>query len=155
MWPLGESEWPIPEKQNNDNRVRQGNWKQGCLRETVHFFSSDQRWKKRKAWPIFFYQLSLFGWKKTQWNYTTGRRLLYKVCCKNMYQAECGLERLIALPRGLGRQVLFTMIDWQFWPSGLSTVYKSICLMKSCKMSTPLIHKKHIWNTTHISIMYR
>ena len=31
-----------------------------------------------------------------------------------MYQAEYGLERLLALPQGLGRQILFTMIDWQF-----------------------------------------
>ena len=68
--------------------------------------------------------------------------MLHKVRCKNMYQAEYGLKRPLALPRGLGRQVPFTMIDWQFRPSRLSTVFKSICLIKSCKMSTPLIHKK-------------
>ena len=73
----------------------------------------------------------------------TNWRMLLKVCCKSMYQAEYGLKRPLALPRGLGRQVLFTMIDWQFRPSRLSTVFKSICLMTSCKMSTPLIHRKN------------
>ena len=75
---------------------------------------------------------------------STNWRMLQKLSCKSMYQAEYGLKQPPALSQGLGRQVLFTMINWQFRPSRLSTVFKSICLMKSCKMSTPLIHKKHI-----------
>ena len=79
--------------------------------------------------------------------------MLHKLCCKSMYQAEYGLKRPPALSRGLGRRVLFTMINWEFRPSRLSTVFKSIRLMTSCKMSTPLIHKKKTFEIQHISVL--